>query len=1630
MKNYKLISEELKEIVETITNNELDEKHSNLIQILEKYQHLTEELIYDFSQAQLIPSNEEEGVNNGKNNSTSSGYEQQIKKLKKQLSEQKLEFLCLEEKVKVSNEVLDNSNRLIRESEAKYKLLSELPVEGIVLHKFGQIKEVNKAFCDIFGYEKAELIDKELMTNLFTPESAELLRKYLAEEYTEPYFVEGVKKDGTILSLEVQGQNLTINGENCRLARVWDISGKISRERELQKQNSELKALEEELRASNEELISSKEQLIQSNERFRLFSELVDDGVVLHEDGIIVDVNPAFENMFGYKHEELVGSSLVEKIIETEFVELVKNNISTKYPDSYQVKGIRKDKSEVWIEFQGKNSDQYLGNKRVKVVRDVTALKQKELSLHEKNEKYATLNEELRESNEELHSLRKELQLRNEELVNRNINLEQKNDEIKVAEKELRASFVHLTEMKQKLEASELKYRTIADYTFDWEQWRKPDGTFEYVSPSCERITGYSFNEFLENKQLFENIVIDEDKQLWLNHAKTKLGEEGCEELIFRIKTKFGEIKWISHSCKEVIINGENLGRRSTNHDITTLVKNQEQLNFILNGTNAGTFDWHIQSDDLFINERWAGIIGYTKNELEPISVEKWANGVHPDDLKIAKEKVNKVLNKELDYYDTTFRQKHKDGHWVWVNARGSVVEWDINGKPLRMSGTHLDVTKQKEYEKQLSDKNNEFENLNKELQKINEELKHSKISIETSEKEFRMLFDNMEQGFALHRMIFDDNNKPVDYEYINANKAFGVLTGLNPAELKGKTVKELLPDTEKVWIDNFGAVARTGKAMHFENYAQELKKYYDVIAYCPKPGYFAVIFTDVTKIKEHEKNILLAKNLAEKNEQRLNSIIENTQAGYFFINNKGLFERVNKAWLELYKYNSYDEVIGKHFTEVQKIEDIEASRAFVEGIRNNNPSFTSGEFSRKCNDDSIGYHTFTAGPVFDQGEIIGIEGFLIDITEKKHFEEQLIIAKEIAIENEKKFSAIINNSKDAIGLTQNDIILEMNDAYAELFGYKKEELRGKSFEIHLAGTEKEKVRTLAQKRYAGEDVVTRYESVGLRKDGSVFPFEIQVGTYVLNNELYVISIIRDITKQKQREKELRETKERYDMATKIGLVGIWDINFHTGNVHWNDVTYQLLEFDPEDITPNFDLYLQKVYDEDKSKVDVAITKAWSEKEPFKLDHRIVVKNNEIRFCHVSGNVEYNEQDEPVRMLGTVQDITERKQFEQELLFAKQKAVESDRLKTEFLNNMSHEIRTPMNAIIGFSALLKKNDITENKRNDFINIVQSNSLRLLKIISDILELSFLETKQSQLVLKDVNLNDILLKYYNEYTSKANSKNIKLSLEIKDVNIPFFIHTDEVRLGSAINNIIENGLKFTPEGFVKVGYSTTKENLIIYVQDSGIGIEAKNFEKVFKRFAQENGTIARNYGGLGLGLTLASANIKLIGGSISLESTKNKGTTVYINLPHHAENKPTITREIQTPKVNHKKKQKILIAEDEEINYSYLEAILLEENPEKFEILYAKNGKEAVELFNANSDIDLVLMDIKMPVMDGFEATLRIKKIKPGIHVIAQTAYASREDEIMILNKGLDGFLSKPIEKEELFELLNKLNSGK
>jgi PAS domain S-box-containing protein len=645
------------------------------------------------------------------------------------------------------------------------------------------------------------------------------------------------------------------------------------------------------------------------------------------------------------------------------------------------------------------------------------------------------------------------------------------------------------------------------------------------------------------------------------------------------------------------------------------------------------------------------------------------------------------------------------------------------------------------------------------------------------------------------------------------------------------------------------------------------------------------------------------------------------------------------------------------------------------------------------------------------------------DITELKQAEEALI-------ESETLNRLVIENQGEGIGIVDlNECFTFANPAADQMFGLERGGLVGKNLMDFITPNYFNVINSETQKR--AKSVKSSYEIEIITKSGEAKSLLITATPKYDNKGSHsgTFGVFRDITDRKLAEKALRESEERYKAAFSTLPEAISITNAEGIIIDVNEGFVTLSGFAKNEIIG----------------ATVGTLNIWTNPNDRSIITETVrqqglIENFETVFRNKSGSfltalvsaclINFNNQP---HILSITRDITGRKQIENDLIKAKENAEESDRLKSAFLANMSHEIRTPMNIILGLIPNLDEENLDASERKNLIQIISRKGTDLITIINDIIDISMIDSHQLTITNTTFNLNELLdamlLSFENEKIINEKT-NIKISNQKSLTGAYSNIITDQVRLSQILNNLIGNALKFTSVGHIKFGYHIEKENLLFFVEDTGKGIAKEKHAIIWERFRQEEESNARTFGGVGLGLSISKELVGLLGGSLWFTSQeenpaegKSGGSTFYFTLPISVLVKQEIVsaRPVEERISYDFSGKTILIAEDVEDNFEVLRLILRKFNPV---LIYAENGEVALGICKTNPEINLILMDVRMPVMDGYKATIEIRKFNPEIPIIALTAHAFMEDKARSIAAGCNNFITKPIDQKKLLKMID------
>ncbi len=509
---------------------------------------------------------------------------------------------------------------------------------------------------------------------------------------------------------------------------------------------------------------------------------------------------------------------------------------------------------------------------------------------------------------------------------------------------------------------------------------------------------------------------------------------------------------------------------------------------------------------------------------------------------------------------------------------------------------------------------------------------------------------------------------------------------------------------------------------------------------------------------------------------------------------------------------------------------------------------------------------------------------------------------------------------------------------------------------------------------------------------------------------------------------QLNATEKRLTRAMVAGKMAWWEMELPSGKITFSHNKTRMLGLNGEDFSI-FQDFMKIVHPEDvQQAMDAMYAHLNGTADVYECEYRMKNAEGNYLWFHDVGKIVYQD-DSKKHIAGIVTEITARKKIEKQLKEAKEQAELANSYKNRFLANVSHEIRTPINGLVGFASLLHGENLDAKTKELYLDIIQSCSQQLLALINDLMDVSRIEAGEMKITMMTCPLHKILRETETTFEQLKHAKgrgNLKIKAHIPSSGGELFIKTDPDRLRQILVNLIGNALKFTEEGGIDFGYSIEQDKLVFYVSDTGIGMSKEDLEVIFQRFRRSEYVDKNKFDGTGLGLDITKGLLNLLGGSISVSSELGKGSVFTFDIPfvpvapEHFE--PSEQKKDIIPDIELLRGKQILIAEDEKINQMYLQAVL-RDLPLK--IFWAQNGQEAVDLFRQHAGISLVLMDMRMPVLDGIEAARQILAYRSEARIIAQTANALMSDRDEYLNSGFVDYISKPIDKKRFIALIEK-----
>ncbi|MBN1990551.1 MAG: PAS domain S-box protein [Bacteroidales bacterium] len=1024
-------------------------------------------------------------------------------------------------------------------------------------------------------------------------------------------------------------------------------------------------------------------------------------------------------------------------------------------------------------------------------------------------------------------------------------------------------------------------------------------------------------------------------------------------------------------------------------------------------------YEFDIKTRYIKLGNSTEHVLGYSDEELNG-DVKAWYAIVHPSDRDSVIAKWNEAISTNSNYH-LEYRIRHKDGHYISALDEG-MLNSSSDGATQVMVGMLQDITQQKQAEKAIRESETNLNNAQAIARLGHWIWNVDSNSVVWSDELYRVFGVNKETFSGSVNDIVNQTVHPDDQQMLTQWN-IAALNEQNPAPLEFRLV---WPDgsVRDVWGEA-GEIIKNdeGKVVRLHG-----------------------IIQDITDRKKVEVAL-------RESETRFRAIFNSMFSFIGILDSKGNIIEVNQGALT--------------FSGIT-LNDLQHNPFWDSKVwRRNEQSFNriKDAVAKACNGEFIRY----------DAEITSADGIEITIdltiTPIKDSSNNVILliaeGRDVTqIRKQEEAARILDRAfaKSTHGVVIADArkpdmpLIKVNEAFERTTEYKQEEVIGKNCRLlQKDDCNQTGLETIRNAIKEGKEC--RVELRNYTKSGKLFWNELYLAPVYNERGLvtHYVGIQNDVTIRKKQEEELRlyqenleemvkeRTRELYISqqklieSQKMSKMGNWEYYPQNQSLIWSEETFTIHGRNPNAGNPSFSQYLSYIYKEDRLKLIQKLELLQKELKPFSIDLKIKRTNGTV--AHVISSAKpIIEEGKVVLVLGSVLDVTNIKQIQMELEVAKQKAEAANTAKSLFLANMSHEIRTPMNAIIGFSELLL-NSVKDNKQRSQVNSIRTSGKNLLKIINDILDLSKIESGKVVIQQEPVDITKLISEVELMFNQRAAEKNIALYIEIEKT-IPRALLLDETRVRQILFNIIGNALKFTDKGSViitldKTQCTTEQLDLIISIEDTGIGIPKEQQKLIFEAFSQQEGQLEKKYGGTGLGLTISRKLIEAMGGSITLKSDVGKGSTFRITLPSiqianaddikHDETAFDITTVQFQPAT-------ILIADDNDENRKLLIDLF-----EKTEIatIEAENGKVALEKAIQYKP-NVILMDLRMPIMNGYEATKVIRKTEgisstPIIAISASSKIVLKEQFSLTL---FNEFLLKPIDVAALVKALTKYIDAK
>jgi PAS domain S-box-containing protein len=1189
----------------------------------------------------------------------------------------------------------------------------------------------------------------------------------------------------------------------------------------------------------------------------------------------------------------------------------------------------------------------------------------------------------------------------------------------------------------KKLRSLNEKLSNIIDHAPDAILIANSKGVTISVNETLLQFSGFQNEDFIGKKLYKLPIFLSEDSVKYQSITQSFLSGQTSELFEVEWKTKNGTLKWGEARGKTIFKKNKITGFQIVLSDITErkevendLFKSKQAYKIIVE--NAHEAIYILQDNQIkFCNAHTLELTNCSMDELLSSSIVDF---IHPDDRETAKRIISERFNGRIKQDRFEYRILDKQGNLKWIENTSILIDWI--GKPAILIFA-TDITdkksaknKESKYLKSLeflSEKAMEFAELKTDVD-LYPFLGNKIREIEPNCSVLLLSYDYQqktthiehaagpgEQGTRLHKIVSDSSiglKIKFNHDFIK-NLSYGKIIKYNdglfelgynlfPKETYSRIISEL--DTGDIYI-----IGLTWENLVYGNVIVFLQK--GVKLENPDAIETVVKFGAIALQKRKAKESL------RKSEEKYRNIFESFEDIYYKLDIDGNLIEISPSVEKIGGYNP-TEVIGKPISHF--FTDKGMIKSFTKLLlRNKVISDKDIEFVHKRG--MVIEASLTASLLSNpNGHPIGSHGIIRDISDRKKVEKKFQ-------ESEEKFRTLADYTYDwEYWITPTGEITYMSPSCERISGYTSDDFVANPnllTEI-IYDDDKEKYFQAHEDKKEENGLPVKVDFRIITKKGKTkWIGHLCQKVFIKNSQYLGIRVSnRDITSRKLAEEKMRASESRFRTLFIESPDAIFVENFDGIILDANPAACKLHGLTKDDLIGKNILDL--VPDPMRDQVARDFSK-WLNDEITHFEGYSLNANGKSIPVEIHGQkIKYDEKD---ALLFIVRDISNVKRAEKDLKSAKEKAEESDMLKSIFLANMSHEIRTPMNAIVGFSEILSDQDLSIKERKEFINYITQGSNTLMSLIEDIIDITKIEAGQIKINFAECDVDSMMDELYATFL-KMKNKEGKQKVELRLNKPPYgeglSITTDPSRIRQILSNLLGNALKFTSSGYIELGLVIENPNQVtFYVKDTGIGIPDDKQKLIFERFGQVDDNKGFDSKGTGLGLSISKKLAELLGGDLTVESEEDKGSTFYLNIPVSRKPQKEETKKAPVPALTMDfSSKKFLIAEDSILNYTYLEALFQKTN---VKLLWAKDGKEAIEICKKNRDIDLVLMDIKMPVLNGLEAITEIKKFRKDLPIIVQTAYAMPEDRERSIAAGGNEHLTKPLNADELFKTINK-----